>query len=682
MQTPLPIDHVLPMLLEAVRADGRAVLVAPPGAGKTTRVPPALLPLIPRGEIVVLEPRRLAARLAACRVAEELGEPVGETVGYQVRFDRKVGAKTRIRFVTEELFVQQFLTDPDIRDVGAVVIDEFHERHIAGDVVLSLVHALRAQRPELVFVVMSATIDPGPVASFLECRAVRSPGRQFEVTTEYASDPKDRPLAQRVASAVRGLAKELGDVLVFLPGVAEIHRCLDALATRSDGREVVMIHGSLNAREQDRALAATGPAKVILATNVAETSITVPRVTAVIDSGLARVARHDPWTGLSTLRLEAISQASADQRRGRAGRIQPGRCVRLYGEHDYRTRRPYDSPEILRGDLSSMVFSLIAAGILSPESLAWLDSPPAQAVATALDLLQKIGAVDEARTLTEVGREMVQFPAHPRQARIIVEGRRRGVGREACLLAAVIGERGVRKAKDRGAVSLAVSDVLDTCERVRAAADRGRIEARDAKRYEIDLRGAHAVLQVAKQFEQRLSPRAIAPAADPEDCEQRLLIATMAGFPDRIARRRRANENVYLLAGGGSARLADTSVVRDAEFLVAMDASERASGARRDTVIYRASQVESDWILELFLDQVEEVDTLGWDPQQDRVERMQQLRYGNLLLEESRRPATSEDGARVGQLLAEAALAKGIEHFIDSDALANWRLRVAFAAPV
>ncbi|HWE27904.1 MAG TPA: helicase-related protein, partial [Polyangia bacterium] len=387
------------------------VLEAPPGAGKTTRVPRALLDAGVEGEILVLEPRRLAARLAARRVAEELGEKVGERVGYRIRFEDAVSARTRIVFVTEGVLTRRLLSDPELKGVGAVLLDEFHERHLQGDVALALLRRLQTRRPELKLIVMSATLDAEPIASFLGCPSLRAEGRRFDVKIEYAARPpsqlSERPLENDVAAAVRALVADGldGDVLVFLPGAAEIRKAQGACAAiaASAQLDVVMLHGDLSPAEQDKAVSSGPRRKVILSTNVAETSITVEGVVAVVDSGLARVASLSPWSGMSTLKLQRISRASATQRAGRAGRLRPGRCVRLYTQHDFDTRPMQDAPEIRRLDLADVML-LLAASHVHVDKLAWLEAPPAPAVEAARGLLVRLGALDGSDGVTALGR--------------------------------------------------------------------------------------------------------------------------------------------------------------------------------------------------------------------------------------------------------------------------------------
>ncbi|MCA9681773.1 MAG: ATP-dependent RNA helicase [Myxococcales bacterium] len=453
----LPIAAIVPDLLER-ETDSKANLVieAPPGAGKTTVVPIALLQAMgdAPGTIIVVQPRRLAARLSALRVASLLGESIGERVGYSVRFDRVVSARTRILFVTEGVLLRQLRgAEGEPSAVATVILDEFHERSLDGDLLLALLR--RAQRrgsgPRLV--VMSATLDGEPVANYLGARRLRSEGRSFPVEVEYPKPSRSRgdepPLDRKVAAAVhelveRGLigrASPGGHALVFLPGSREIRACAERCAGIAEraGLAVHVLHGSLAKELQDRAV--TGPGdKLILATNVAETSITIDGVVAVIDSGLARVAGVDPGTGMPRLELAPISRASAAQRAGRAGRTRPGVCLRLYGKHDHDHRPAFDMAEIRRLDLTGAVLELAAAGIHvdHADDFAWFEEPPEAALASATRLLRQLEAIDDQGALTEVGREMLRYPLHPRLARLLHAAVGLGVGESAATIAALL----------------------------------------------------------------------------------------------------------------------------------------------------------------------------------------------------------------------------------------------------
>ena len=435
----LPVDDLLPRIVEALRGASSLVIEASPGAGKTTRVPPTLLPEI-RGEILVLEPRRLAARMAARRVAQELGERLGETVGYQVRFEDIGGPRTRLRFVTEGVLTRRFLSDPTLKGIGAVILDEFHERHLEGDLALALLRRLQCtSRPDLKLIVMSATLDAQPIARFLDdCPVLRSEGKLYDLAIEYTPH-SPAPLEEQVVAALERLLKTglNGDVLVFLPGAAEIRRAARAVERIGERNNLlsVPLHGDLSPADQDRAVAPADRRKVILSTNVAESSITIDGVTAVIDSGLARVAADSPWTGIPTLHIERISKASATQRAGRAGRTAPGRVIRLYTAEDFHRRRAADAPEIARRELSQTVLTLRALNIAD---LDWLDAPPETALAAANALLDKL----------QITPAMADLPLPPRLAKLVAESARRGVPEKGCAAAAVI------SANERGSADL------------------------------------------------------------------------------------------------------------------------------------------------------------------------------------------------------------------------------------
>ncbi|HWQ10852.1 MAG TPA: DEAD/DEAH box helicase, partial [Holophaga sp.] len=444
---PLPIDPLLPGIVEAVRTGGSLVLEAEPGSGKTTRVPRALLDagLLEAGACWVLEPRRLAARLAAARVAEELGEDLGRRIGYAVRFEQRVSRETRVRFVTEGLLLRRLQEDPRLEGISTVVLDEFHERHVHTDLALTLLKRLQGDRPDLRILVMSATLEAEPVAAYLGAARVRGEGRLHPVEVRWSQPFDDRPLPVRVSEALVRLHEEghRGHVLVFLPGAAEIRQCLSgcqAAAVRL-GRRLVPLHGSLSFEAQKQAVAPSAEPKVILSTNVAESSVTLEGVSAVIDSGLGREAVHSTWTGLSSLRTVRISQARCVQRAGRAGRTQAGICLRLYQEADFRSRPAQDIPELLRADLAEPLLGLHAMGVADPASLPWFLAPPAPAQDVAERLLGRLGALDGSGRITPLGRRMAALPLHPRLARLVGEGENRGIP-DLARLAAVLLETG------------------------------------------------------------------------------------------------------------------------------------------------------------------------------------------------------------------------------------------------
>lgn len=688
MPVRLPIEDVLPAVVAAVRERGCAVLVAPPGAGKTTRVPGALRDAgIVDGEIVVLQPRRLAARMAAARVASERGVELGAEVGYEVRFDRRVSAKTVIRFVTEGVLTRRLLADPELRGVGCVIIDEFHERHLDGDLALALVERLRQTRKELKLIVMSATLDAEPVAAFLgQAPVVRSEGRTFPVTIEHQEQPDDRQLGKQVSAAVRRLAQDKldGDVLVFLPGAGEIRRVAEDLADAAAIHDLMVLplHGDLTADEQDAAVRPAAKRKVILATNVAETSVTIDGVVAVIDSGLARIARQSPWTGLASLQIEPVSKASCAQRAGRAGRTRPGRVVRLYSKHDHDTRRPFEVPEVARADLAGAALELHGAGLAGLGALRWYEAPPEIAATAAEELLVRLGAV-EARKITALGRKMLRFPVHPRLGRLVCEAEARGAGEEACLIAALVGARELRLER-RGpagqAKQTSPSDLIDDLDALLDARQHG-MRADRLRRDNLDITTAHSVDRAAKQLE-RLVDRGKSRRLDDDTLDKELMLAILTAFPDRVGKRRAPRSSEIVFAGGGSGTLAASSAVIDAELMVAVDVAETGARGQASRVqIRRASAIEASWLLDLYLDRVAETDELVWNASKERVERITQMTYDGLPIDEQRDVEGARRAGRpAAELLAKQAIAAGIEKFVDADALAQWRARVTLVA--
>jgi ATP-dependent helicase HrpB len=624
----LPVDTILPEIIDSLRRCPNLVIEAPPGAGKTTRVPPALLEIV-SGEVVVLEPRRIAARLAARRVAWEAGEQVGQTVGYQVRFEEAVGPRTRLRFVTEGVLTRRLLSDPGLKGVDAVVLDEFHERHLESDLALALLKHLQQTRTDLRIVVMSATLDAGPVAHYLQdCPVLRSEGRQFELSISHLPySPK--PLETQLTEALELLIAEQpsGDVLAFLPGAAEIRRAMresQAVAQRS-GLLVLPLHGDLTPAEQDRAVAPASQRKVILATNVAESSVTVEGVTAVIDSGLARIATYSQWTGLPTLHVGRVSKASAKQRAGRAGRTGPGRVLRLYTMEDYLRRPEHDEPEIARSELSQLCLALRAMGLAHID---WLDAPPAAAVEAAESLLNRLGA-----TGAMVG-QLARYPLHPRLSRILIAAMERGVGEDGCIAAALLGS-GARAEKN---------DLL-------AAIDADQ-----------DYRTRQQVEQLR---------RIARPTRQTKHDDDALLMSVLAGFPDRVARRRAGNQ--VLLSTGASAEVAGEAP--HYEFMVAVDAEDRKD--KPLPLIRLTARIEPEWLIELFPDRVREQSGVEWSRQSERVEAVSALLYDELVIQDSR--GAMPDAEAAAQLLAQKALESGIDRFVDRNALDEFLARVEFA---
>jgi ATP-dependent RNA helicase HrpB len=668
----LPIDSLIPEILESLRAHRNLVVEAPPGSGKTTRIPPALLGL-GGGEVWVLEPRRLAARLAARRVAAERGEKLGETIGYQVRFEEVSGPRTRLRFLTEGVLTRKLLSNPRLDGVGVVLLDEFHERHLEGDLALALLLRLqRAIRPDLRLVVMSATIEAAPIAAHLgDCPMLRADGRLFELSVEYSPVSPD-PLEQQVAAALRRLLRggtagaPPGDVLVFLPGAAEIRRSLAACEPLARQRDILItpLHGDLSPDEQDRAISPADRPKIILSTNVAESSVTIEGVRTVIDSGLARVAGHSTWSGLPTLTVSRVSKAAANQRAGRAARTGPGKVVRLYPIEDFQRRPEHETPEIAREDLAQVCLQSKAMGV-DASALPWLDAPPGESLLAAEQLLQRLGALDSQGRLLAIGRELAALPLHPRLGRLVVEAKRRGVGEDGCAIAALIsaGER-----LPPGGGHVGPSDLLFLLDQPWSGRGR-RVFEQIRRAAGLDIRRSRKL---------------------PAEHDAALMIAVLAAFPDRLARgsaersgaspgkhggARDAGRNLLFAAGGG-ALLAPSSVVRRAGLLVAVDAEQRRDQGQ--PLVRLASAVEPEWLLDLYPERLEERNTVEWNRAAERVESISALLFDGLAIEESR--SGQVDAEAAARLLAAKAWEAGIDRFVDRETLDAWLERVRFAS--
>jgi ATP-dependent helicase HrpB len=647
---PLPIDSHLPAVLTSLAQAPSLVLQAEPGTGKTTRVPPALLgaPWASGREVLVLEPRRLAAKMAARRVAEELGEQVGRTVGYQFRFENVGSRETRLRFLTEGMLMRRLLSDPELRGVAAVCLDEFHERHLHGDLALAMLKRLQARRPELRLLVMSATLETETVAGYLGAPVMSVPGKRYDVELQYAPPAGGRPLELAVRDAVARIVENPSDaprddVLVFLPGMAEIRRAEEALSelARRHQLAVLPLHGELTREEQDQAVGPSDRTKVILATNVAESSLTIPGITAVVDSGLARIASYSYWSGLPSLTTRAVSKASALQRAGRAGRTAPGRCIRLYAKGDYDGRAPYEVPEVLRADLSQTVLELHTLGVTRPGDLEWFERPGQGALEAAESLLAALGAIGAHGEITPLGRKLVEAPIHPRLARVVLEGASRGAGPEAARLAAFVSE-------SRGSRLAGGQDLLQSFERSRleggAAKLAERLEAFAAR---------HKTATVGAQKGQETLGRAL-----------------LAGFPDRVASRRTGRsvdkrEVELVLSSGGSAVAEESPLTASHEYFVAVDVDEkRGLGQSRSRV--RATwiaAIEPDWLLDLDPSGIRETRALEWNAS-GRVESVERLSFGELVIDETRRPPREDQSLEAGKLLASRLLEPGVEEGI------------------
>jgi len=645
----LPIDDALPALTAALAARDAAVLVAPPGAGKTTRVPLVLAeePWAQGRTILVLEPRRIAARAAAERMAATLGEKVGETVGYRVRFGSKVSRRTRIEVVTEGIFTRRLIDDPALDGVAAVLFDEFHERSLDADLGLALARdAQQGLRDDLKLLVMSATIDGARIARHLgDAPVIASEGRAFPVETQYVGRDPKAPIEAQVADVtLRALRAERGSILVFLPGTAEIRRTETRLKERlADATtDVVALYGALDAATQDRAIAPSPPnrRKIVLATSIAETSLTIDGVRVVVDSGLARVPRYEPDVGLTRLETVRVSRAAADQRRGRAGRTEPGVCYRLWDEGQTAALEPFGRPEILTADLSSLVLDLAQWGVADPDQLAFLDSPPRPALTEAKALLRDLGAIDTDGRITAEGKQLRSLPLPPRLARMVVVAAAEGAGRLAAETALVVTERGLG------------GDDVDL---------RHRLDGlrRDRSRRAEDARG-----MAARWAE------LVASGASPSTPSVGSVLAL--AFPDRIAKNRGGATGAFLLANGRGAQVDPASPLAREPFLAVAEIVGSAAQGR----IVLAAAITLAEIETRFADRIDAREEIAFDPPSASLRGRRLRRLGAIALAEQPVAVTADDQA--ARVLAAGVAKAGLDRLPWTKALTQWRDRVMF----
>jgi ATP-dependent helicase HrpB len=652
---PLPIDDVLPRLVSVLNAGTRAVLVAPPGAGKTTRVPLALLdePFVARGKIVVLEPRRLAARAAAARMASTLGEAVGETVGLRVRLQSLVSARTRIEIVTEGVFARTILGDPSLDGIAAVLFDEFHERSLDADLGLAL--ALDAQeglREDLRILVMSATLDGARVASLMAgATRIESEGRAFPVETRYLGRDPNARVDDEVARAIlRALGEESGSILAFLPGQGEILRVAALLEgrVRDSEVEIAPLYGAMDARAQDRAVAPAprGKRKIVLATSIAETSLTIEGVRVVVDSGLMRVPRYEPDVGLTRLETVRVSRANADQRRGRAGRVEPGVCYRLWEEAGTGGLAPFAQPEILAADLAGLALDLAVWGVADPGGLKFLDSPPRAAFKEARALLASLGALDADGKVTDEGRQIAGLALPPRLARMVVDAARMGEAHLAAEIAVTLTERGLG------------GDAVDLTRRLEAFRRDRSPRAEDARR-------------LARNLAARARVLAPGPTRKRERGSADVGEWLAAAFPDRIAMAR-GKRGEFLMANGRAASLEPHDPLAGEAFLAIGEIVGRASAAR----VVAAAPLTLQEIEAVAGGAVETREETAFDRASAALRARRRRKLGALTLVEGGLSPPADEASALA--LARGILDLGVARLPWTKSLTQWRGRVEF----
>jgi ATP-dependent helicase HrpB len=690
----LPIYELESAVVAALRAGGRLIVQAPTGSGKSTQIPQILLRagLLDSGQAVVLQPRRLAARMLARRVAEEVGGPLGDTVGYQIRLESRVSERTRIRFVTEGILLRQMTFEPELRGISAVVFDEFHERHLYGDI--SLANALRIQRtsrPDLKIIVMSATLDAGALRTYLApCEVLVSDGRMFPVRIEYLPKPvnfeADPAWDVAARECERVAPSTAGDMLVFMPGAYEIGRTIQAIQGMRSLREfaVLPLHGELPPEAQDRAVSRADGRKIIVSTNVAETSLTIDGVTAVIDCGLARTARFDPARGINTLLVEKISMASADQRAGRAGRTAPGVCVRLWAERENAQRPAHELPEVKRLDLSEVVLTLKASGVVDLAGFGWFERPDPRGLEKAESLLADLGALaGPGGAITDVGRRMLRFPVHPRYARMFLAAQERGCVRSVAMMAALTQGRnfllrGVdRRVDEAREETLGEEHESDFFLLMRAwrYADRSGYSLDACRRLGIH---AQAARQVGPLFAQFIE---IAEAEGLDVSERRaegreVCKCVLAGFPDHLAKRLDAGTLRCDLIHGRRGMLARESAMGKAALLVAAEITEVGGrGGDVSVILNIATAVDEAWLKELFPGEFKDEREVTYDAAAKRVVARRERKFRDLVLE-SKSSSDDVPADAAAALLAREVVAGRVTIDAWDESVEQWITRV------
>lgn len=647
----LPIEAILGDVITAVRQHGCVVIEAPPGAGKTTRVPPALLDAgLFEGQLLLLEPRRLAARTVAHRIARERHSKIGGEVGYQVRYDRRISTQTRIAVITEGILTRRMQSDPFLEGVGAVVLDEFHERSIHSDLALAFVKELREVREDLKLVVMSATLGVDEVATYLDAPIVASEGRTFPLDITHAKTPPDSlesGVVQGVEHIVSDPDDDGGDILVFLPGVREIKACRSALERRSstDGLELCVLYGALDPEAQDRAIEPGPNRKVVLSTNIAETSLTIQNVSAVVDSGQVKQLYADRSSGFDELRTEPISLASAKQRAGRAGRLAPGRVYRLWTTAAEFAMAEYTPPSVARVDVTRAVLDVVAWSRADPSTFDWFERPPVSRVSRAVELLLDFGAIDESWNLTSRGERLLELPLHPRIGVILEEGVKRGCAATMARICGILSERDFVTRVDDNCPG-ARSDLTVRAE-ILEDVQRGSTRGARAQGFQVHVGRARGCWRAAQRLAKSVG---VDPCSREDVPIEEVLKASAVGFPDRICFRR---GDGWAVSGGDSVVLGYDSLVREAEAVAALQVFGKTRSGHG--IIRLASEVRSGWLAELFEASLTTERVVEFNESSEQVQARRVIRFRGLTLEET--PIPVEEAAAEEEVARELALA-------------------------